>query len=136
MNDKLASGALVIFSSLVAGFFRKVDLCRVLSSSVLCPVSNFHFHEQHWRHMGQCGNKPFFKLTCTYGSDIACHHVDDTVFYHMLIFIIYHVHAVRTGGGRQNEDNRRAIPVSPLQKSVVDALAFDMIRGDSDSNKL
>ena len=38
-------------------------------------------------------------------------------------------------GGRQNEDNRRAIPVSPLPKSVVDALAFDMIRGDSDSNK-
>ena len=39
-----------------------------------------HVHEQQWRHMGQCEERHFYKRTCTYGSDTACQHVDDTVF--------------------------------------------------------
>ena len=36
----------------------------------------------------------------------------------------------------EDEDNRLAMPVSPPPESVVDALEFDMIRGDSDSDEV
>ena len=36
----------------------------------------------------------------------------------------------------EDEGNRRAMPVSPPPESVVDALKFDMTRGDSDSDEV
>ena len=39
-----------------------------------------HVYEQHWRQLGQCEERHFYKRTCTYGSDTACQHVDDIVF--------------------------------------------------------
>ena len=36
----------------------------------------------------------------------------------------------------EDEDNRLAMPVSPPPESVVDALEFDMTRGDSDSDEV
>ena len=36
----------------------------------------------------------------------------------------------------EDEDNRWAMPVSPPPESVVDALEFDMTRGDSDSDEV
>ena len=87
-------------------FEREVDIrsigdlrfsdCRIyVWKRVLCGVSvakrscvqrpTSHVHEQHWRHMGRCEERHFYKRTCTFGSDTACQHVDDT-FFHILIF--------------------------------------------------
>ena len=47
-----------------------------LGSCVQRPTS--HVHGPHWRHMGHCEERHFYKRTCTHASDTACQHVDDT----------------------------------------------------------